>query len=178
MNNNRFALSEAAGALVIYAAASFLHFCYALSGGSALAALFGAVNESVWEHVKIFSAAYSGYAILQLLWVKVPFRRYVAAKCCGLYLLMGGMTGFFYLYTAVLGRNVLLIDLIYSAVLTALAQLTSYKLTTGRFDVGRLYHPALMLIMLYYLMLFSFTAFPPGLGMFRDPLTGGFGIPG
>ena len=177
MNEKRAAVSEAVGVLVIYAAASFLHFCYALSGGSPLAALFGAVNESVWEHVKVFSAAYSGYALLQLLWLRPPFSRYVAAKCCGLILLMGGMIGFYYLYTALTGGNILLVDLIYSAVLTALSQYVSYRLTVGSSRIGELFCPALMLIMLYYIMFFSFTVAPPRLGLFRDPVTGGCGIP-
>ncbi|MBR1535303.1 MAG: hypothetical protein IJ639_13130, partial [Ruminococcus sp.] len=89
MKNKTLAISEAVGCVVIYAAAVYLHFAYPLSGGSALSILFGAVNESVWEHAKIFSAAYIGWSILQLCWVKVRFSQYLVAKCIGLYLLMG-----------------------------------------------------------------------------------------
>jgi hypothetical protein len=35
-----------------------------------------------------------------------------------------------------------------------------------------------MLLMLYYVMFFSFTVFPPRSWLFRDPLTGGFGVRG
>ena len=44
---------EAGGFLFTAAAGTLLHFVYDWSGGSALAAAFSAVNESVWEHMKL-----------------------------------------------------------------------------------------------------------------------------
>lgn len=173
----RAAISEAAGAVVIYAAAVYLHFAFTLSGGGALALIFGAVNESVWEHVKIFSIAYVGYAILQLCWLRLPFKRYLVAKVIGLYVLMGTMIGFFYAYTAVIGRNIPRVDVISSLVLVILVQALSFFLETGENRLGEYFAPAVMLLMLYYLMFFSFTIFPPRLPLFRDP-SGGYGLIG
>lgn len=177
ITNKRYAISEAVGIAVIYAAAVLLHFIYQMSGGSTLAIIFGAVNESVWEHTKIFAAAYCGYALLQLLWIRVPFRRYLVAKCCGLYVLVGGIIGFFYLYTSFSGKAILWLDIISSAVLVAAAQLCSYLITVRARHTGDLFIPALLLLMLYYLMFFSFSVFPPHTELFRDPSTGGYGIP-
>ena len=176
MDNKKLAISEAAGVVAIYCAATFLHFAYSISGGSTLAIIFGSVNESVWEHVKIFSAAYCGWAAAQLLWVRAPFKRYIVGKCVGLYLLMGSVIGFYYLCTAIAGRSVLAADLIGSAVFVAAAQFISYIITVKAKGAAELYYPALMLLMLYYLMFFSFTVFPPKVGLFRDPITGGYGI--
>ena len=176
MNKDVYAVSEAAGCLVIYGAAVFLHYVYALSGGNALGLLFGAVNESVWEHVKIFSAAYLGYALLQLLWIKVPFRRYVVAKCVGLYGLMGAIIGFYYFSVSLWGEVHFCVHLLSSAITVALAQLVSYRLTTGRRPIEAFYAPALMLILLYYIMFFSFTIFPPRAELFRDPISGAYGV--
>ena len=178
MSDRRYGFSEAAGVAAIYCSAVLLHFIYRLSGGGTLAVIFGAVNESVWEHVKIFSVSYCGYAILQLLWVKPPFRRYVAGKCAGLYLLMGGMIGFFYLYTRMIGKSVLWLDIGSSVVLVALAQLCSYLLTVRWRCAGEFFIPAVLLLMLYYLMFLCFTVSPPRIGLFRDPVAGGYGIPG
>lgn len=175
MNKRALATSEAVGCVVIYTVAVGLHFFYPLSG-SPVSILFGAVNESVWEHVKIFSAAYAGYALLELCWLRVPFKRYVAAKCAGLYALMGAMIGFFYLYTGFTGRAIPAVDIISSAVTVVLAQLLSYWLTTRCDRLGDYFAPALMLLLLYYLMFFSFTIFPPKAGLFRDPIGGGYGL--
>lgn len=177
MDRKKAAISEAAGAVVIYAAAVFLHFVYPLSGASALSILFGAVNESVWEHVKIFTIAYSGFALLQFTWLDPPFRRYIAAKCIGLYALMAAMIGFFYLYTAFTGRAVWQVDVISSAVFVCAVQALTFYLETSQNRLSEYFAPAVMLLMLYYLMFFSFTIYPPKAGLFRDPISGIYGVP-
>lgn len=175
MNNKRYFISEAAGCVCIYAAATALHYIFRWFGPSALTILFGAVNESVWEHVKIFSAAYVGYALIQLLWIQVEFRQYVVAKCAGLYLLMGGIIIFHYGYTLFSGRHIAWADILGAAIMVVLAQITSYRLTVGLRSLRDYFAPALFLLMLYYLMFFSFTIFPPKAELFRDPASGGFG---
>lgn len=176
MDNKRLALSEAVGVAAAYAVATVLHFVYPLTGGSTLATIFGSVNESLWEHIKISTAGYCAWALLQLMWVRAPFGRYLAAKCCGLYLLMAGMAGSAYLYTFLAGASDPRADMISAAALMAAAHYVSYRLTVGRLRTRELFAPALMLIMLYYLMFFAFTVFPPAMDLFRDPLTGTYGI--
>lgn len=176
MNKRTYAISEAVGCIVIFLLAVFLHFAYELTDHSTLAILFGSVNESVWEHVKIISAGYMGYALFELLWIKVPFHRYVVAKCLGLYLLMGGVIGVYYGYTLFTGHNILWVDIVSSFLLVVSVQFISYRLTVSRLPVEEYFAPSLMLLMLYYLMFFSFTIFPPRAELFRDPESGGFGI--
>ena len=170
------AWSEAAGTVAIYSAAVFLHFVYDLSGRSALGMVFGAVNESVWEHTKIFSIAYIGWALIQLLYLRLPFRQYAVSKCIGLYALIGVMIGFYYAYTAVFGDNIPIVDILSSLIFTAGAQWLSFVLETGENRLRDFFVPAMLTLVLYYLMFFSFTAFPPRTGLFRDPVSGGYGI--
>lgn len=178
MKNKCFVISEAAGCAVIFPAAVFLHFIIQWFGPGALTILFGAVNESVWEHVKIFSASYIAYALLELLWIRVGFRRYVVAKCVGLYALMGGLIAFHYGYRTFTGRAYVWADIAGSAVIVILAQVISCGLTLSRLDLREYFAPAVCLLMLYYLMFFSFTIYPPKAELFRDPLSGGFGYTG
>lgn len=178
MKNKLNVVSETCGWAVICLGAVYLRFAYELSGGSALGILFGAVNESVWEHVKIYSIAYMGWGVLQLLWLRTPFRPYVAAKCVGLYLLMGGTAAFSYINTALIGSQSLWTESLTAFAVVAAAQTVSLKLSTAWNKASEYFAPALMLLMLYYVMFFSFTVFPPRLGPFRDPYTGGFGVHG
>ena len=173
---HKAAWSEAAGAVFIYSLAVFLHFVYELSGGSALGMVFGAVNESVWEHVKIFSIAYMAWAMIQLLYLRLPFKQYAVSKCIGLYALLGAMIGFYYAYTAVVGTNIPLVDILSSLVFVIAAQWLSFVLETGDNRLRDFFVPAMLTLFLYYLMFFSFTAFPPRTGLFRDPVNGGYGI--
>ena len=161
------AVSEAAGCAAICAAAVYLHTAYPLYGG-ALGILFGAVNDSVWEHAKIFSAAYVGWSLLQLSWLRLPFRRYAVAKCLGLYLLMGLVIGISCIFPETHMR------LSVTAVI-AVQGLTTF-LETADNRLGDCFAPAVMLLLLYYLMFFSFTIFPPKTALFRDPREGGYGV--
>ena len=176
MNKRALMISEIIGCAAIYSAAVYLHFAYTLSSGSALGLVFGAVNESVWEHVKIFSSAYAGWALLQLMWIKVPFRRYAVSKCIGLYTLMGGIICFYYAYTAIMGTGSPSVYIIFSVIAVILTQLLSFELTVSDNRLEEFFHPAMMLFLLYYLMYFSFSIFPPHAGLFRDPVSGGYGI--
>ena len=178
MDKKTVAVSEAAGCAAIYCTAVYLHFAYPLSGGAALSILFGAVNESVWEHSKIFCGAYLGWSLLQLCWLKVPFRQYVVSKCVGLYTLLLLIIGVYYAYIAVLGQNIFWVDILSSLLSVILVQALTYRLETGENRLSDYFAPSLMLLMLYYLMFFSFTIFPPRAALFRDPVSGGFGIIG
>lgn len=175
MNNKVFLRSEIIGAPVIFLIATLLHFVYPLGGG-ALSILFGAVNESVWEHVKIFAAGYTAWAILELLWNRLPFKKFLVAKVFSLYLLSLTIIGFHYLYTLIAGRSVLSVDIVSSFVFVCAAQGCSYVLTVTEKDTERFFHEAAMLLMLFFLMFFSFTIFPPKTNLFLDPVTKGYGI--
>ncbi len=177
MSQKRFFYCEAAGSVVIYLIATLLHFVYLLSGGSALSILFGAVNESVWEHIKIFAAGYILWAGMELLLCRLPFRKFLCAKVTGLYLLSGLIAGFFYLYTFLIGRSIPAVDMISAFVFVCLAQAVSYRITVTDRDTARFFKEAAMLLLLYFLMFFSFTIFPPKASLFMDPITGGYGIP-
>ena len=176
MNEKRFFTLSLLGSVFIYALASLLHFTYDLSGGSALSVLFGAVNESVWEHVKIFSFAFITWSFLELLVIKPPFKKYVTAKVLSLYFLTLSIIVFFYTYTTILKKPILLVDLISSAVFVVLSQYISYLLTTRDNNIHRYFCVALFLLSLALIMLFSFTIFPPKIELFKDPVTNRYGL--
>lgn len=176
MDKRAVALSETAGCAVIYCAAVLLHYVYPLSGGAALSIVFGSVNESVWEHTKIFAAPYLGWALIQLCWLRVHFRQYVVSKVIGLYLMAGMIIGASCLLSLFTEQNIFWLDIAASLITVITAQAASCRLETAENRLSEYFLPALMLLMLYYLMFFSFTIFPPKTDLFRDPVSGGFGI--
>ncbi len=176
MNKKTFKIFEIAGVFVIYLIATGLHFVYDFSGQSALSILFGAVNESVWEHIKIFCAGYVIFAFLELLCVKVPFRKFVVAKTAGLYLMSLFIIAYYYSYTFFTQRHIVAVDLILSFVAVVLAQFVSYNMTVKDINTENFFDISVMLIMLFFIMFFSFTVFPPKLELFRDPNTNTYGV--
>ena len=176
MNKKTFAIFEIIGIFVIYLCAVFLHFVFDLTNGSVLSILFGAVNESVWEHVKIFAVGYVLWAIFEILLLKPPFKKFVVAKTFSLYFLSLSIIVFFYTYTFFTKQAYLIADIIASVVFVILSQYISYRLTVSENNIKDYFCVACMLLMTYFLMFFSFTMFPPKNDLFRDPVTNMYGI--
>ena len=176
MNERKFKILEAVGVIVIYLIATLLHFVYNLSGGSTLSILFGAVNESVWEHVKIFAVGYVVWSLIELLWVKPPFKKFVTAKTVSLYFLSLSIIVFFYTYNLFTEEPILIVDLISSFIFVALSQFISFKLTASDNEIADYFPVEILLLMTYFVMFFSFTVFPPKVDLFKDPVTGMYGI--
>ena len=175
MKNKCYAITEIAGCGVIGVAAILLRYLFRWFGPGALTIVFGSVNGSVWEEIKVFSGAYIGYGLFELLWIRVGFRRYVAAKCAGLYGLMGGIIAFHYIAVWLFPAAAQKAEPIAAIILTSLAQLLASKLVLSDLTPEDYFAPAVFLLMLYYLMFFSFTIYPPKAELFRDPASGGFG---
>ena len=176
MNQKLYRTLTIIGVPVIYLIASALHFFYDLSNGSVLSILFSAVNESVWEHIKIFTVGFVVWSFVELFWAKPPFKKFITAKILSLYFLSLSIIVFFYSYTTVIGKAILAVDLVSSFIFVALSQYITYRLVTSENKSADYFAVAVMLIMLYFVMFFSFTLFPPKIDLFKDPVTGMYGI--
>jgi hypothetical protein len=75
---------EVAGIIFIVLLGSFLHLAYEFSGSSPLVAVIAAVNESVWEHLKLAYWPALFYMILELVFLRGLPRNFVAAKTAGI----------------------------------------------------------------------------------------------
>lgn len=166
---------EAAGVAIIYLIAVFLHFVYDLSG-SILSAIFGAVNESIWEHVKIFAIAYLFYGLIEFLWAKPTLRQFTVAKAAGVYVQGLSIILLYYGYTLFAKSPVLIVDLLIGLVATILGQFVSYRFYTGQKDLSKYFYTALMMLFLLLMMIVCFSYFPPKTEIFRDVVTGEYGV--
>lgn len=178
MNKKTFLILELVGVIAVYLTAVFLHFAFDLTNGSVLSIVFGAINESVWEHVKIFAAGFVFWALLELMWVRPPFCKYVVAKTISLYFLSISIIVFFYTYNLFTKSPIFILDIISSFVFVILSQYISYRLTTSDLKIEYYFSVAVMLLLMFFTMFFSFTIFPPKLDLFKDPLTNTYGIIG
>lgn len=168
---------EISGAVFVSVCAVLLHYLYDISGGALWAAVFAAVNESVWEHMKIFTLPYVVWAFVELCTVRIPFRRFLAAKVLSLYFLLLSIPIFYYTYTFIVGRSIPVIDIACGFVFTVLAFFFSYRMIAYAPCIERYFRLSVFLLVLYYIMAGYFTFLPPKTELFRDPVTGGYGLP-
>ena len=82
----------------------------------------------------------------------------------------------YYFYVFLLGEHVLFLDITIFVLAVAFGQYVSYRLFTGdeRSPLANLLAPALLVIIA--VLFVAFTFFPPEAGLFRDGVTGMYGM--
>jgi len=163
---------ELVGIGVIIVLGSLLHFAFDWSGRWPPVGSIAAVNESVWEHLKLGFWPALAYAIAEYKYLKRVANNFPFAKTAGIYLIPITIVVLYYSYTAILGRGRLVVDILILVVAVITGQLVSYELLVIAplaERLNRLSPIALVLLGLSFI-LFAFHA--PLLPIFRDSVTG------
>lgn len=164
------------GAAAEFAAASLLHFLWEWTRHFLPVAIFASVNESVWEHVKILSWAFLAWSAAEYYILRPAAKRLLIARTAGVLTVAVLTVCFFYVYSGIIGRAVLWIDLVSAALWLLAGEFVSIRVinSPAKIDVYWLFSAAVMTLVV--VMLLCFTASAPHIGLFRDPVTGLFGL--
>jgi hypothetical protein len=132
MGRRRLIAWEAGSGLVIILVGSFLHFFYELSGFATYGALFGSVNESTWEHLKLFFWPGVIMAVVQHAYIRDRVNNFWTAKAASLFLTPVGVIVSFYFYLGIVipinGKGELWATIGTAVFGVALGQYGSYRL--------------------------------------------------
>lgn len=168
-------LCQLMGFAVTSLGGTLLHFLYDWLGESLLIAPFSGVNESTWEHMKLLFFPMLVYAAIESLFFRER-EDFWCVKLRGILIGLALIPLLFYTYNGVVGRSP---DWINIAIFFISAA-ASYIYETRLFKKESLpcRFPGLSLAILCFIaLLFAiFTFNTPEIGIFRDPLTGGYGI--
>jgi hypothetical protein len=176
--NKRILRWELGGIAFIVVLGSLLHFAFEWSGGAIPVAPIAAVNESVWEHLKLGFWPALVYAALEYSRFGKSANNFLFAKTLGIYLIPITIVVLYYSYTAILGYDLLIADIVIFVVAVIVGQLVSYKLLTASPLSDRLNRFAPIALVVLGILFILFTFYPPHLPLFRDPVSGGYGIVG
>lgn len=124
------------GAFVwIMLAGSVFHFIYELSDFNSIVALFGSVNESTWEHLKLFFWPGLVFALVQHAFVKDFANNYWWGKALALAVTPLGVIFSFYFYLGIAlplyGEGFLWADISTGAIGVLLGNIVSYRILTA-----------------------------------------------
>ena len=167
---------QTAGFIFTAIAGTLLHFVFDWTNGSVVAAVFSAVNESIWEHLKLIFYPMVIFALVQYRFVGNQYEAFWCIKLRGILLGLLLIPVIYYVYTGVLGVsadwfNVLIFFLAAAAV---------YRWETIQFQNGtvcRLSPSVSVFLLLLISLLFTLlTFYPPEIPFFRDPVTGTYGF--
>ena len=155
---------------------SLLHFAFELSGELAPVGVFAAVNESVFEHLKLTFWPTLVYAACTYRLIKNSTNNFVIAKTAGVYVMPLSIIVLFYVYTAITGTHTLIVDMLIFIVAVVLGQITSYKILTMNRLSNSMHWIALSFLVALAVIYGVFTFYPPKVPLFQDSVNGTYGI--
>ena len=156
---------------------SVLHFLFDWTKHNRFVALFSAVNESYWEHIKIaiWPVFLLQISLFLLGGYQVP--SFVPAATVALYSIPVSMVGLVFLYKSVTKRNILWLDISIFFVCIAIAQsifvlvLEQLEPTAGTLVMAGLF----LLGLVVAFLLFTFRP-PKEPDVFLDPIRNDYGL--
>ncbi len=167
---------ELVGMVFIIFLGSALHFTFDWSGRQPIVGVFSAVNESVWEHLKLAFWPALFYLLIEYALLRKQAANFFSAKTIGACLMIILIPAVFYSYTAVTGKSIFAIDISTFIIVVIIGQLASYKLLVGKALPKKLNLIAIGVLVLLALAFALFTFYPPQLPIFKDAVKGGYGI--
>ncbi len=153
---------------------TLLHFTYEWSGNNPIVGVFSAVNESTWEHLKLLFFPMLITTIIWMIRCKGIESGLLCAKLKGIVVSMLFTVAFFYTSMGVLGTNYAFLNILtfYAAVI--IGEYIVWKSLKENRNCNTRKAAIILGILLVSFIIFTF--YTPEIGLFRDPITGTFGI--
>ncbi|MBO5269677.1 MAG: hypothetical protein J6B77_02750 [Clostridia bacterium] len=154
---------------------TLLHFLYDWLGEAKWIAPFSGVNESTWEHMKLLFWPMLLFAVVECL-VFRDRKDFFCVKLRGILLGILLIPVLFYTYNGVIGRSPDWINIAIFFISAAVAYIYETRLFHAERLVCRSPKRAIAVLTFIALLFVVFTFLTPELGIFKDPLTGTYGI--
>lgn len=151
-----------------------LHFTYELSGENGVVGVFSAVNESVWEHLKLLFFPMLLSTIIGYFFIGKNTSNFLCSKTLGIITSMLFIITFFYTYTGIIGKSIVFVDIASFFVAVILGEYLTYKLMISNFKCNNIVAIIVLAIILICFIVFTYS--PPNLEIFKDSITNQYGI--
>ena len=153
---------------VLFGLTALFHYLYDWTGVF-LFSFFSAVNESVWEHVKITFYAALFYGIYEYYHGFQQDWNFVFGKALGLIMIPLFIPFVYYGYTTFTGHSILWVDILTALLAGAACQgFTLLAVCDGR-DYARFKPLSLGAVAMLVLLFTLFTYYPPEFAIFVSP---------
>ena len=153
---------------------TLLHFVYEWTK-SVWAAPFSGVNESTWEHMKLLFWPMFIFAIIESFFFK-DYTHFWCVKLRGMLLGLGLVPAIFYMYNGIIGKSPDWVNISIFFISAAISYIYETKRLNDENTHCNSPRVALYTLFTFALLFIIFTFYPPEIGLFKDPISGGFGI--
>lgn len=166
---------EIIGIAFIIIAGSVLHFAFEWSGEWQPLAVIAAVNESVWEHLKLGFWPALVYGAIEYKYLRRYFGSFPIAKAVGIAFIPIAIIVLFYSYTAFM-EDTLAADIGVFVVAIVIGQITSYRMLGAHSLPKWINKLGIALIIAMAIAFGMLSYYAPHLAIFQDPITGKYGL--
>ena len=154
---------------------TLLHFMYEWFNEAIWIAPFSGVNESTWEHMKLLFFPMFIYAIMQSLFFR-DRKELWCIKLKGILLGLILIPVIFYTYNGAIGKSPDWLNIAIFFICAAIAYIYENR-QLNKENVACSSPKAALILLCFIAFLFViFTFKTPEIGIFKDPLTGAYGI--
>lgn len=167
-------IRKMAGFLFTSITGTLLHFLFDISGGNWAAGLVSAVNESIWEHMKLIYVPMIIFSILEWRFAGKDIPGFWRVKLRGILLALAVIPALYYIYTGILGVSADWFNITIFFLAAGAAYRYEAKAEGRNCVFGK--KAAVVLILLIGLIFAALTFWPPRIPLFRDPVNGSFGF--
>lgn len=177
MVGKRLIRGQTAGFLFVSVLGVLLHFAYEWSGSSGLVGAFSAVNESVWEHMKLLFFPTVLFTLLECWGGSCRSSNFLAVRAVSILAGTAFIPVLYYTYSGILGCNVDWVNIaIFFVAALALFGLDALLHRRGALCGAWKQVAALAVLWLAAFVFIRCTWHPVELPLWQDPLTGTYGI--
>ena len=165
-------------ALILFAVGSILHFVYDIFFQCKVVGLFAPVNESVWEHSKLILWPvilwWTLYYYFKGRQNGIDKNKWFTGALVALLTALIAMPMLFYFYTGAFGVELLWVDILILLLVLLLGQLLGVHIY--RHCEGINWKITIAVFVIIVLLFMIFTFYPIHIPIFKDAVTGGYGI--
>lgn len=153
-----------------------LHFLYDWTNQSVIVAPFSAVNESIWEHMKLLFFPMFVFALIEYRALGKDYQNFWCTKLAGTAAGLLLIPMLYYTYTGALGVTADWFNIVIFFVSAGAAYCLETKLLNKEINFCKSPTTAFIILCLIALLFIVFTFVQPQVPLFQDPTTGNYDI--
>lgn len=168
------------GSIPIFLLGSLNHFLYDMLGKNIIVGLFVAVNESIWEHMKLVILPMVIWWTISYFLIRkrdnIDINKWFTSGLMSMFVALIIIPLVFYFYTNAFGIKSVIVDISIFFVAVFLGQLVAVHFY--KYGKGISWFGVFCIFLIIILIFMIFTLYPPKVPIFKDSVTGMYGIHG
>ena len=153
-----------------------LHFLYDLSGNNVIVALFSAVNESIWEHMKLLFFPMLIFSLVENKYIDSEYKNFWCVKLIGSVLGIVMIPVSYYTINGVFGKTPDWVNIAIFFVTNVFVYFIETILLTRCCMNCKITKKVLIILFGIALSFVILTFVPPHIPLFEDPITNTYGF--